>query len=73
MDLTFTNARLVLENEVISGVLGVRDGRIADVGGGNLRGQAVDCEGDYLIPALFEEQPGEAMRVRRQFRFGARA
>ncbi|TDT88820.1 alpha-D-ribose 1-methylphosphonate 5-triphosphate diphosphatase [Azorhizobium sp. AG788] len=55
METVFTNARLVLEDEVIDGTLVVRDGRIAAVeeGRSSLSG-AVDCAGDYLAPGLID-------------------
>ncbi|WP_420391520.1 alpha-D-ribose 1-methylphosphonate 5-triphosphate diphosphatase [Acuticoccus sp.] len=50
--LTLTNARLVLDVEVISGHLVVENGRIAGLGEGAARGE--DCEGDYVVPGLIE-------------------
>ncbi len=49
----FTNARLVLEDEIVSGSLLVRDGQIADIDSGNSR-LGEDLNGDYLIPGLVE-------------------
>ena len=49
----FTNALMVLENEVVHGTLAVRDGRIADISAGTSRA-GKDLEGDYLIPGLVE-------------------
>ena len=49
----FTNARLVLEDEIVSGSLLVRDGQIADIDSGNRR-LGEDLNGDYLIPGLVE-------------------
>ncbi len=51
-DATFTNARLVLRNEIIDGHLAVRDGKIAGLGTGPTAGEDVD--GDFLIPGLIE-------------------
>lgn len=52
-ELAFTNARIVLADEVVSGSLLVRDGRIASVdAGGSDAGE--DMAGDYLIPGLVE-------------------
>ena len=52
-ETVLTNARLVLEDRVLSGSLVVRDGVIADIGeGGSASG--VDMEGDYIIPGLVE-------------------
>ncbi len=49
------NARLVLADEVVTGSVCLRDGRIASVdqGGGVPRG-AIDCAGDWLSPGLIE-------------------
>ncbi len=54
-DLLFTNARLVLPDQVVRGSLAVRDGHILDVdtSGSALPG-AIDLTGDYLIPGLIE-------------------
>ncbi|MDG3579075.1 alpha-D-ribose 1-methylphosphonate 5-triphosphate diphosphatase [Rhizobium sp. YJ-22] len=49
----FTNAQLVLENEIVSGSLVVRDGLIAAIDSGNSR-HGEDLEGDFLIPGLVE-------------------
>lgn len=52
----FTNARIVLTDEVINGHLAVRDGRIVDVGSGPVRALAAseDMDGDMLMPGLVE-------------------
>ena len=50
-----THARLVLDNEVISGSLVIRNGMIADID--NAPSQlpaAIDCDNDYLLPGLVE-------------------
>lgn len=52
-ETVFTNARLVLENEVVDGTLVVRDGMIAGISQGTSRA-GTDLEGDYLIPGLVE-------------------
>ncbi|HET7408897.1 MAG TPA: alpha-D-ribose 1-methylphosphonate 5-triphosphate diphosphatase, partial [Paracoccaceae bacterium] len=54
-DTVLANARLVLPDEVVTGALVIRDGRIAaiDQGPAVPRG-AVDCGGDYLSPGLIE-------------------
>lgn len=54
-EMILANAKLVLEDEVITGAVVVRDGVIkhVDVGGAVPPG-AVDCEGDYLSPGLIE-------------------
>lgn len=55
METVFTNARLVLDTEVVAGTLTVRDGRIAamDTGRSALPA-AVDCDGDVLAPGLID-------------------
>ncbi|WP_421363460.1 alpha-D-ribose 1-methylphosphonate 5-triphosphate diphosphatase [Agrobacterium rosae] len=49
----FSNARIVLENDILEGSVLVRDGLIADISEGASR-TGEDCEGDYLIPGLVE-------------------
>lgn len=51
----FTNAKLVLANEVIDGAVQIKDGLITDISDrpSNLPG-AVDMDGDYLMPGLVE-------------------
>jgi alpha-D-ribose 1-methylphosphonate 5-triphosphate diphosphatase len=50
-----TNARLVLDDEVILGTLVLRDGRIAELDNQPSRSPAAqDCAGDYLLPGLIE-------------------
>lgn len=50
-----TNARLVLEGEVIRGTICLRDGRIASVDpGGSALPAAIDCAGDFVAPGLIE-------------------
>jgi alpha-D-ribose 1-methylphosphonate 5-triphosphate diphosphatase len=54
-ELIFTNARMVLREEVISGALRVREGVIRDLDGGSIQvPDAVDLQGDYLMPGLVE-------------------
>ena len=48
----FKNARIVLADEIIEGLVLVRDGLIADVSSGS--GEGEDFGGDYLIPGLVE-------------------
>lgn len=49
------NARLVLEGEVVTGVLCLRNGIIHDVStGGTVVPGALDAEGDYLVPGLID-------------------
>jgi len=51
----FTGAQLVLENEVITGSVVVRDGYLVDVQPGvSGLSNATDFGGDYLIPGLIE-------------------
>ncbi|MEL6997051.1 MAG: alpha-D-ribose 1-methylphosphonate 5-triphosphate diphosphatase [Pseudomonadota bacterium] len=54
-ETVLTNARLVLEDEVIGGSVRVVAGRIAEVAQGrsSVPG-AIDCEGNYLAPGLVE-------------------
>lgn len=54
-DTVFTNARIVLNDAVISGSMRVSGGRIAaiDSGAAEVPG-AVDCGGDLLVPGLIE-------------------
>ncbi|MBV6658577.1 MAG: alpha-D-ribose 1-methylphosphonate 5-triphosphate diphosphatase, partial [Devosiaceae bacterium] len=53
--LTLANARLVLDNEVVTGSLKIADGLIEamDTGAAIPTG-AIDCEGDFVIPGLVE-------------------
>ncbi len=52
---TFTNARIVLRDEIVDGTLHLRDGKIADVSAGPVTAPAAtDVEGDYLMPGLIE-------------------
>lgn len=53
--IVFKNARLVLPDEVQSGSLSVEAGRIAGFGASNSSlPQAIDLEGDYLMPGFIE-------------------
>lgn len=51
-ELILTNARIVLDDEVILGSVQLVDGRIADIGAPFSGG--TDLEGDYLLPGLVE-------------------
>ncbi len=51
--MTFTNAKLVLPDQVMEGTLAVDKGSISDLSTGNVS-NALDCEGDYLLPGLVE-------------------
>jgi alpha-D-ribose 1-methylphosphonate 5-triphosphate diphosphatase len=52
----FTNANIVLADEVVHGCVQVTDGHIADISTGVSSSDAadLDCQGDYLIPGLIE-------------------
>ena len=52
-EIAFTNARIVLADEVVTGSVLVRDGRIVAVDSA-LGGTGEDLDGDYLIPGLVE-------------------
>ncbi|SDR31429.1 alpha-D-ribose 1-methylphosphonate 5-triphosphate diphosphatase [Pseudovibrio sp. Tun.PSC04-5.I4] len=51
--MVFTNAKLVLPEQVMDGTLAVKQGKIHDLSEGNVT-NAIDCEGDFLIPGLVE-------------------
>jgi len=54
-DLTLKNAKIVTLNEVLDGALHLRDGAIQDIHTGPIDiANAVDCEGDYLVPGLVD-------------------
>lgn len=51
----YTNAKIVLADEVVHGSVVVRDGKIADIGHGKSQlSSAQDWEGDYLMPGFVE-------------------
>jgi len=51
----FTNARIVLAEEVVHGSLKLRDGKIAEVGeGASSLLAAEDMAGDYILPGLID-------------------
>jgi alpha-D-ribose 1-methylphosphonate 5-triphosphate diphosphatase len=52
-ETVFSNARIVLEDEIVEGSVLVRDGKIADISSGGAH-IGEDCEGDYLLPGLVE-------------------
>jgi alpha-D-ribose 1-methylphosphonate 5-triphosphate diphosphatase len=52
-ETAFTNARIVLSDEIVTGSLLVRDGKIVSVNSGT-GGSGEDLGGDYLIPGLVE-------------------
>lgn len=54
-DLVFKNARMVLADEVVLGSLSVQAGLLCQVNSGSTAvAQALDMEGDYLLPGLVE-------------------
>ncbi|MBD8882135.1 MULTISPECIES: alpha-D-ribose 1-methylphosphonate 5-triphosphate diphosphatase [Rhodanobacter] len=54
-DLALTNARIVLDDGVIHGTLIARNGMIRLVEEGSTQApNAIDCEGDYVVPGLIE-------------------
>ena len=54
IETLFTNAHIVLPDEVIEGTVVVRDGKVFEVIAGHVSASAEDLEGDYLIPGLVE-------------------
>lgn len=52
-ELTLTNARIVLEDDVIHGAVLIRDGLIADISD-TPTATGEDMDGDYLLPGLVE-------------------
>jgi alpha-D-ribose 1-methylphosphonate 5-triphosphate diphosphatase len=52
-EIVLSNARILLEDEIVDGSLLIRDGKIADISKGNST-DGEDFEGDYLIPGLVE-------------------
>ena len=54
-NLVFTNARLVLPDAVVAGSLSVQGGRIQALdSGATAVPEALDLDGDYLLPGLVE-------------------
>jgi alpha-D-ribose 1-methylphosphonate 5-triphosphate diphosphatase len=54
-DTILANATLVLPDEVLTGSLRLRDGRIAEIAPGRtVPAGAMDCEGDLVMPGLIE-------------------
>ncbi|MGF7158530.1 alpha-D-ribose 1-methylphosphonate 5-triphosphate diphosphatase [Rhodoligotrophos appendicifer] len=54
-ETVFTNARIVMRDEVIEGSLAISGAEIKDVSAGRVRStSAIDCEGDLLVPGLVE-------------------
>lgn len=52
-ETVFHNAHIVLDDEIISGSILIRDGKIAEISEGPSR-LGEDFEGDYIIPGLIE-------------------
>jgi alpha-D-ribose 1-methylphosphonate 5-triphosphate diphosphatase len=52
-ETVLSNARIVLEDQIVTGSVLIREGKIADVSEGAAR-TGEDFEGDYLIPGLVE-------------------
>ncbi|MEZ0168206.1 alpha-D-ribose 1-methylphosphonate 5-triphosphate diphosphatase [Microvirga sp. TS319] len=52
-EIIFTNARIVLADEIVEGTLKIRDGHITDISRGNSRA-GEDFAGDVLIPGCVE-------------------
>ncbi len=54
-ELRLANARLVLDDTVVTGCLTIRDGVIDSISeGGMVADSAIDCDGDFVIPGLVE-------------------
>jgi alpha-D-ribose 1-methylphosphonate 5-triphosphate diphosphatase len=53
-ETVFTNARIVLTHEIVSGTLVVRDGHVFEIIEGEVDSADEDLNGDYLIPGLVE-------------------
>lgn len=50
-----TNAKIILEDEVVHGTLVFKDGKISEISQGETaQDNAIDCHGDYLSPGLVE-------------------
>ncbi|MFP3543274.1 alpha-D-ribose 1-methylphosphonate 5-triphosphate diphosphatase [Rhizobium sp. SIMBA_035] len=52
-ETVLSNARIILEDDILHGSLLIRDGKIADISEGN-SAYGEDFEGDYLLPGLVE-------------------
>lgn len=53
-EVILTNARIVLADETITGSVRIADGRILEIGGKTHGANAIDFDGDYLIPGLID-------------------
>ncbi|MFG1208127.1 alpha-D-ribose 1-methylphosphonate 5-triphosphate diphosphatase [Xanthobacter flavus] len=55
MDTVLTNARLVLDDAVVTGTITLRDGRILAIDEGRATTPAaIDCDGDFIAPGLID-------------------
>ena len=54
IETVFSNARIVLSDEVVEGTVVVRDGKVFEVIAGRVAAAALDLDGDYLMPGLVE-------------------
>ncbi len=52
-EIIFTNCAIVLADEIVTGSVLVRDGKIADISAGHSTA-GLDLNGDYLLPGLVE-------------------
>lgn len=53
--LTLANARIVARDRIIEGALRIEEGRFAAVvEGADVPAEAIDCEGDFLVPGLVD-------------------
>lgn len=52
-EVTFKNSRIILEDEIVTGSVQIRDGKIADISAGNGT-MGEDFDGDYLMPGIVE-------------------
>ena len=54
-DVVLKNARLIIGDEIVNGSLSISDGRIVSIDSGSTSvTNAVDLEGDYLMPGMVE-------------------
>lgn len=54
-ETVYTNANIVLNNEIINGSVCVKDGVITDISESpSLQAEAINLDGDYLMPGLVE-------------------
>ncbi|QRM32550.1 alpha-D-ribose 1-methylphosphonate 5-triphosphate diphosphatase [Microvirga sp. VF16] len=54
MTKRLTNAQIVLEDRVVEGSLDIEGGVIASLKKGNIAGDALDCDGDFVLPGLID-------------------